>query len=184
MIRELTVDSQRYLPVNRSSAHLSLIGSHLDHFAKPLTCTEDNHAHHSHCLVSNFCLLIPALPQQHAHIPAPQKSPLKALPNIFGMCHKIHGMVTRYGSKDTEDILDTQDSTPFDLAPQDHPVPEGDNDSFNEYCEETDTHHPLTDLLEQFQQLKNQFAILKSNTLQSTPTEELLQSQISYSISP
>ena len=33
---------------------------------------------------------------------------------------------------------------------------------------------PLADLLQQFQQLKNQFANLKFNTPQSTPTEELL----------
>ena len=39
----------------------------------------------------------------------------------------------------------------------------------------TDTHHPLADLLEQFQQLKNQLASLKSSTPQSTPTEELSQ---------
>ena len=54
-------------------------------------------------------------------------------------------------------------------------MPERDNDSSNEYCEETDTGHPLADLLEQFQQLKNQFANLQSNTSQTTPTEELLQ---------
>ena len=47
---------------------------------------------------------------------------------------KTHGMATRYGSQDTEDITDTQDSTPLDPAPEDHPVPEGDNDSSNEYC--------------------------------------------------
>ena len=56
-----------------------------------------------------------------------------------------------------------------------HPVLEGDNDSSDEYCEETDTHHPLADLLQQFQQLKNQFSSLKSNTAQSIPTEELSQ---------
>ena len=43
-----------------------------------------------------------------------------------------------------------------------------------------DTCYPFTDLLEQFQQLKNQFAISKSNTPQSTPTEE--QSQITDKI--
>ena len=52
---------------------------------------------------------------------------------------------------------------------------EGDSDSSDEYCEETDTCHPLADLLEQFQQLKNQFVSLKSNTPQSTPTKELSQ---------
>ena len=84
-------------------------------------------------------------------------------------------MVKRYGSKDTEDIPDTQDSTPLDLLPQDHPVLEGDNDSSDEYCEENDTYHSLADLLTQFQQLKNQFASLKSNTPQYTPIEELSQ---------
>ena len=72
LMRDLTVDSQRYLPVNRSSAHLSLIGSHLHYFAKPLTCTEDNHAHHYHCLVSDFCILSPALPLLHTHVLKPQ----------------------------------------------------------------------------------------------------------------
>ena len=85
------------------------------------------------------------------------------------MCCKTHGMVTRYRSQDKEDIVDT----PLNLMPQDHPVPEGDNDSSIEYCEETDTCHPLADLLEQFLQLKNQFGSLKSNTPQSTPTGEL-----------
>ena len=84
-------------------------------------------------------------------------------------------MVTRYGSQDTEHIPDTEDPTSLDLMPQDHTVPEEDNESSNGYCEETDTYHPLADLLEQFQQLKNQFASLKPNTPQSTPTEELLQ---------
>ena len=41
-------------------------------------------------------------------------------------------------------------------------MPEGDNDSSDEYCEETDICHPLADLLEQFQQLKDKFASLKS----------------------
>ena len=103
-----------------------------------------------------------------------RQSPLKALPNTFGMHHKTHVMATRYGSQDTEDIPDTKEPTPLDLMPQYHPVPKGDNDSSNEYCKETDTCHPLADLLKQFQQLKNQFASPKSNTPQSTPTEELL----------
>ena len=49
------------------------------------------------------------------------------------MCCKTHGMVTGYGSQDTEDVPDTQDLIPLDLMPQDHPVPEGDNDSSEEY---------------------------------------------------
>ena len=90
------------------------------------------------------------------------------------MYHKTHGMVTRYKNQDIEDVADTQDSTTLDLMPQDHSVLEGDNDLSEEYCKETDTHHPLVDLLEQFQQLKNQYVSLKSNTPQSTSTEELL----------
>ena len=68
------------------------------------------------------------------------QSPLKALLKTFGMHHKTHSIATRYGSQDTEDIPDTQD--PLDIKPQDHPVAEGDNDSSDEYCEETDTCHP------------------------------------------
>ena len=69
MMTDLAADSQRYLPVNRSSTHLSLTGSHLHHFAESLTCTEDNHTHHNHCLVSDFCLLSPVPPPHQAHVP-------------------------------------------------------------------------------------------------------------------
>ena len=93
-----------------------------------------------------------------------RKSPLKALLNTFGMHHKTDNRATRYGSQDTEDIPGSQDSTLLDLVPQDHPMPGGDNDSCYEYCEETDTCHPMADLLEHFQQFKSQFANLKSNT--------------------
>ena len=54
-------------------------------------------------------------------------------------------------------------------------MPEGDNDSFDEFCEETDTCCPYAELLEQFKQFKNQFVSLKSTTPQSTSTEELSQ---------
>ena len=67
-MRNLTVDRQRYLPGNRSSAHLSPIGPHLYCFAKPLTCTEDDNAHHKHYLVSVFCILSPAQLPQYAHV--------------------------------------------------------------------------------------------------------------------
>ena len=72
-------------------------------------------------------------------------------------------------------LLKPNTQPPLDLIPQDHLVLKGDNDSSNENCEETDTCHTLADLLEQFQQLKNQFASLKSNISQSTPKEEPLQ---------
>ena len=72
-------------------------------------------------------------------------------------CRK-HVMASRYGNHDREESFDTKDSSPLDLTPQDHPMPERDNDSSTEYCEETDTCHPLADLLDQFQQLRNQFA--------------------------
>ena len=113
-----------------------------------------------------------------------RQSPLKALLNTFGMSHKTHGMVTRYGSQDTKDIPDTQDSTPLYLPLQDHPVLEGDVDSSDEYCGEPDTLHPLADLLEQFQQLNNQFASLNLKIPNPLPQKNCLSSQISYSISP
>ena len=60
--------------------------------------------------------------------------------NTYEMCHKTHGMVTRYGSQDTEGIPDTQDSTPFESHTTGPPcAAKGDNDSSDEYCEETDT---------------------------------------------
>ena len=61
-------------------------------------------------------------------------------------------------------VLATQDSVPLDLAPLDHTMPRGDNESPNEYSEETVTRHPLAELLEQLQQLQDQFACLKFAT--------------------
>ena len=52
---------------------------------------------------------------------------------------------------------------------------EGDNETSDEYCEESETHHPLAEQLEQFHQPKGQFASLKSTAPQSTHTAELLQ---------
>ena len=74
-----------------------------------------------------------------------------------------------------EDVPATQDSASLDIVPPEHIMPKGDNESSDEYCEETDTHCPLAELLEQFWQLKDQFASLKSTTPQSTPTAELTQ---------
>ena len=51
---------------------------------------------------------------------------------------------------DTEDVPATKESPPLDLAPPEHPMLEGDNKSSDKYCEETDTHCPLDELLEQF----------------------------------
>ena len=56
---------------------------------------------------------------------------------------------------------------PLDLMSQDHTILDGLNDSSDKYCEETDTCQPLANSLKT--NLKN----LKSNTPQSTPTEEL-----------
>ena len=83
-------------------------------------------------------------------------------------------MATRYGSHDAEDGPASQDSVFLDLAPE-HPMPEGDIESSDEYCEEMYTHCPLAELLEQFRQLKDQVANLKSTTPQATPTAELMQ---------
>ena len=104
-----------------------------------------------------------------------RQSPLQDLLNTSGTCHKTHGMTTRYGSQDTEDIPTTQDSSPLDLVPPEHPMLERGNELSDEYCEETNTHHPLSELLEHFCQLKDQFESLKSNTPQSTPAVEMSQ---------
>ena len=84
-------------------------------------------------------------------------------------------MATRYGSHDKEDIPASQDSAPLDLAPLEHPMPEEENKTSDEYCEENDIFHLLAELLEWFWQLKNKFASLKSTTPQSTPTTKLTQ---------
>ena len=62
-------------------------------------------------------------------------------------------MTTRYRSHYIEDIPVTQDSAPLDLVPQEHTMPIEDNKSSDEYSEETDSHHPLAELLQQFCQL-------------------------------
>ena len=84
-------------------------------------------------------------------------------------------MTTGYGSHDTEGISATQDSDPLDLAPLEHTMPEGDHGPSDEYCKEPDTHHPLAELLEQFWQLKDLFASLKSTTHCSTSIAEVTQ---------
>ena len=84
-------------------------------------------------------------------------------------------MATEYRSDDIEDVAATQNSVPLDFVPPEHPMLEGDNESSDEYCKETDTHHPLAELVEQFWQLKSQFISLKSTTHQSTSTAELIQ---------
>ena len=58
-------------------------------------------------------------------------------------------MTTRYESHDTEDVPTTQDSDPLELLPPKHTMPRGENESSDKYCEQTDTHHPLAELLEQ-----------------------------------
>ena len=74
---------------------------------------------------------------------------------------------------DTEVKTYRMSLTPKTHPPGSHatgpPCAEGHNDSPDKYFE-TDTCHPLADLLDKFQQLKKQFVRLKSNTPQSTPT--------------
>ena len=77
-----------------------------------------------------------------------RQSPLKALLNTFGMWYKTHTMTTRYRNHDTEDVPATKDSALLDLAPLDDTMPERDNESSDEYSKETDTYHPLAELLE------------------------------------
>ena len=84
-------------------------------------------------------------------------------------------MTTRCRSQDMEDALVTQDSAALDLVLMKDPMPEGDNESSDKYCEEADSHHPLAELLEQFWYLKDQFASLKATTPKCTPTVEMAQ---------
>ena len=151
-----------------------LIGSHLHHFAKPLTYTEDNqpsNSQHNHHLVCDFCL-------HDCNMYMSQdcrQSPLKALLNTFGPCHKTHTMTTRCSSHDMEDVLAPKTQLPWILFHWNTLCPKGDNESSDEYSEETDICCPLAKLLEQFWQLKDQFTSLKSTSYLSTPMTELKQ---------
>ena len=69
-------------------------------------------------------------------------------------------------------LLPPKTHLPWILHHQNTQMPEQDNELSDEYCEETDAHCPLAELLELFCQLKDQFAILKS---QSTTAADLLQ---------
>ena len=172
MTRDLTGDSWRYLLVNRPSAHLTPIGSHLHHFVKLITCTEDDHAHQNHWQVT-FASYHLYHHDMHMFWDCRQ-SPLKALLNMFGMCHKTHGMSTRYRYQDTGDIPDTPDSTPWISC------------HMTTLCQWETMIHPINRVKEltltalwltsySSSSSKNQFASLKSSTPQSTSKEELSQ---------
>ena len=79
------------------------------------------------------------------------------------MAHcKTHDMVTSYRNKTLRMSLTLKTQLLCILCHRiPHKVQEA-NDLSDEYCEETDTHSPLADLLYQFQQLKKQFASLKN----------------------
>ena len=69
----------------------------------------------------------------NTHMPQDcRQSPPKVLLNTFGMCCRTHTMA-RYRSFDIEDVLTTHDSAPLDLLLQEHPMPEGNNESSGEY---------------------------------------------------
>ena len=70
------------------------------------------------------CLLSPAPPAQHySHVLRLQTiTPEGSAKHLW-----THGMVTRYGHQDAEDVPDTQVSSPLHLAPQDLPMVEGEN---------------------------------------------------------
>ena len=104
-----------------------------------------------------------------------RQSPLKALLDIFGTCHKTHTMTTRFESHGTEDVPATQDSALLYLVPSEHTMLKGDNESCDKYSEETDTVLALGELLEHFLQLKYLFASLKSANHQPTPMAEMMQ---------
>ena len=84
-------------------------------------------------------------------------------------------MTARYRYLGMEYIPATQDSNSWDLVPMEPMMPKGNNKSSNKYSEETDTHHPSAELLEQFWQLKDQFSSLKSAIHPPTPMAELTQ---------
>ena len=69
----------------------------------------------------------------------------------------------------------SQDSAPLDHALQDHTRPGQHSDSSDKYSEELYTHPTLAELLEQFQQLQDQFIYLKSATCPPTHMAELIQ---------
>ena len=73
-------------------------------------------------------------------------------------------MTTRYGNHDTEDVHAPPDSTPLDIVPPDHTMPGQESESYDEYSKETDTHHPLAKLQEQFRKLEDQLTHLKCAT--------------------
>ena len=78
-----------------------------------------------------------------------RQSPLKALlKHLWNALQDT--MAARYGSHDTEEVPATQAIALLDIMPPEHPMPEGDNESPNAYCEESDTHCPLAKLIEQF----------------------------------
>ena len=73
-------------------------------------------------------------------------------------------MTRRYRNLDFEDVPAPQDSVSLGISQPDHSMPGWDSESPDEYNEETDTHHPLADLLEQFWQLQDWFSSLKSTS--------------------
>ena len=83
-------------------------------------------------------------------------------------------MATRYGKHDIESVPALQSSALLDLTSTDYIMPRQDSDSSEEYSEETDTHHSLSELLEQFWQLQYQFSHLKSSTHPPTPVAMLM----------
>ena len=89
------------------------------------------------------------------------------------MHQKTHTMTTDMKVMTWRKCLSPKIQLLWMLHHLDHIVPKGDNDSSNEDSEETDTLHPLAELLEQFWQLKDQFTSLKSANHPSTPMTEL-----------
>ena len=117
---------------------------------------QPRNAQHHHCLVYDFCLLLPEQPLQHAHVPRPQTVTPGGSAKHLGMHHKTHTLTTRYGNHDMENVLAPQDSAPLDHVPPDHTLPGASNESSNKYSAEMDTCHPSAELLEQFWQHQDQ----------------------------
>ena len=94
--------------------------------------------------------------------------------NTFEMHCKTHNMATRYKVMPQRISLPPKTQLPWILHHQNTLCKrETMNHLMN--TEETVTLHSLAELLEKFQQLKEQFATFKCTTPQSTPTKELMQ---------
>ena len=80
-------------------------------------------------------------------------------------------MTKRYRNHDTEDVPVSQDTALLGIVPPDHIMSGRDNESF----EETETHHPLAELLEHLWQFQEQLTYFEPATHPTAHIAELTQ---------